>query len=138
MGALKGKGRTDFLLRALCALVVTVSTAVLVVAPSGAAETIERRIAVLRWLDKAAARVQTMEVEVNRTFQIQALQIIARACVERPPEEPPESAVFLDVWENKANQPAVEVFRGWMYASSPGLSAMEHPVYDIWVLDCKE
>ncbi|AMW35676.1 hypothetical protein AY555_09245 [Haematospirillum jordaniae] len=110
----------------------------MVVAPSGAAETIERRIAVLRWLDKAAARVQTMEVEVNRTFQIQALQIIARACVERPPEEPPESAVFLDVWENKANQPAVEVFRGWMYASSPGLSAMEHPVYDIWVLDCKE
>ena len=135
MGALEG--RTEFLLRTLCVLLVVVAE-VLVVTPSDAAETIERRMAVLRWLDKAAARVQTMEVEVNRTFQIQTLQIIARACVERPPEEPPESAVFLDVWENKANQPAVEVFRGWMYASSPGLSAMEHPVYDIWVLDCKE
>ncbi|NKD77121.1 DUF2155 domain-containing protein [Haematospirillum sp. H1815] len=136
MGTLKG--RTEFLLHSVCAVVVAVSTTVSFITPSGAAETIERRIAVLRWLDKAAARVQTMEVEVNRTFQIQTLQIIARACVGRPPEEPPESAVFLDVWENKANQPAVEVFRGWMYASSPGLSAMEHPVYDIWVLDCKE
>lgn len=135
MGALEA--RTEFLLRTLCVLLVVVAE-VLVVTPSDAAEIIERRMAVLRWLDKAAARVQTMEVEVNRTFQIQTLQIIARACVERPPEEPPESAVFLDVWENKANQPAVEVFRGWMYASSPGLSAMEHPVYDIWVLDCKE
>lgn len=105
---------------------------------SRAGETIERRIAVLRWLDKTAARVQTMEVEVNRTFQIQTLQIIVRACVERPPEDPPESAAFLDVWENKPGQPANEVFRGWMYASSPGLSAMEHPVYDVWVLDCKE
>lgn len=102
-----------------------------------AAGTLPRETAVLRWLDKTAGRVRTIEATVNQTFHVQGLQIIVRACVERAPEDPPESAVFLDVWETRAGHPAEEVYRGWMYASSPGVSAMEHPVYDVWVLDCK-
>ncbi|MBF0307776.1 MAG: DUF2155 domain-containing protein, partial [Alphaproteobacteria bacterium] len=54
------------------------------------------------------------------------------------PEETPEAAAFLDVWEIRPGQPATDLFRGWMFASSPALSAMEHPVYDIWVLDCRD
>lgn len=104
------------------------------VAPGKA--TIQRPVAVVRWLDKVTARVDTVDVPVNESVRIQTMEIIVRACLERPPEEPPESAAFLDVWEVKPGEPTAEVFRGWMFASSPALSAMEHPVYDLWVLDC--
>jgi hypothetical protein len=65
-----------------------------------------------------------------------ALEIIARTCDKRPPEETPESAAFLDIWEVRPGEPATSIFRGWMFASSPALNALEHPVYDVWVLDC--
>lgn len=106
--------------------------------PSVQAGNLQRGMAVLRWLDKATARVRTFEVAVNQTTTINTLEFIVRACLERPPEEPPESAAFLDVWERKPGEPVSEVFRGWMFASSPAVSAMEHPVYDLWVLSCKD
>lgn len=106
--------------------------------PSVQAGNLPRGMAVLRWLDKATARVRTIEVGVNETTTINTLEFIVRACLERPPEEPPESAAFLDVWERKPGEPVSEVFRGWMFASSPAVSAMEHPVYDLWVLSCKD
>jgi len=93
--------------------------------------------AVLQGLDKVTARVSTIEVPLGDTAKFGALEIIVRACDKRPPEETPESAAFLDVWEVRPGEPAVSVFRGWMFASSPALSALEHPVYDVWVLDCK-
>jgi hypothetical protein len=106
--------------------------------PAQAREAIARNTAVLRWLDKGSARVRTVEVPVNQTVTIQTLQVIVRACQQTPPEEPPESAAYVDVWEVKAGQPTEEVYRGWLFASSPALSALEHPVYDLWVLDCKD
>ena len=66
------------------------------------------------------------------------LEITARACLETPPTEPPESAAFLEIRELdlvESAEPA-PVFSGWMFASSPALSAMTHPVYDVWVIDC--
>ena len=93
--------------------------------------------AVLQGLDKVTARVSTIEVPLGDTAKFGALEIIVRACDKRPPEETPESAAFLDVWEVRPGEPAVSIFRGWMFASSPALSALEHPVYDVWVLDCK-
>lgn len=94
-------------------------------------------MAVLQGLDKVTARVSTFEAPVGDTVRFGTLEIIARSCDKKPPEEPPESAVFLDVWEVRPNEPALSVYRGWMFASSPALSAMEHPVYDVWVIDCK-
>jgi hypothetical protein len=94
-------------------------------------------IAVLQGLDKVTARVLTIEAPVGLAVTFGALEIIARTCDKRPPEETPESAAFLDIWEVRQGEPAVSLFRGWMFASSPALSAMEHPVYDVWVLDCK-
>lgn len=91
----------------------------------------------MRWLDKVVARVSTVEAPVGETVHVGTLSIIVRTCVTRPPEETPESAVFLDVWEVKPGEPAAEVFRGWMFASSPALSAMEHPVYDLWLIECR-
>lgn len=92
--------------------------------------------AVLQGLDKVTARVSTIEAPLGDTVKFGGLEIIVRACDKRPPEETPESAAFLDVWEVRPGEPAISIFRGWMFASSPALSALEHPVYDVWVLDC--
>lgn len=93
-------------------------------------------VTVLRALDKVTARISTIEAPVGEPVTFGTLRIIARTCDKRPPEEPPESAAFLQVEESRPNEVPVSVFRGWMFASSPAVSAMDHPVYDIWVLDC--
>ena len=95
-------------------------------------------IAVLQALDKVTARVSTFEAPVGESVRFGTLHIIARACDKRPPEETPESAAFLDISEIKPGEPTEGVYRGWMFASSPALAAMEHPVYDVWVLDCSK
>jgi len=94
-------------------------------------------MAILQGLDKVTARVSTFPAPIGQTVKFGTLEIITRTCDKRPPEETPESAAFLDVWEVRPGEPAASVYRGWMFASSPALAAMEHPVYDVWVLDCK-
>ena len=79
-----------------------------------------------------------IEAPVGTPMHFGTLEIIVRTCRKRPPEEQPESAAFLDVWEIRAGEAAASLFRGWMFASSPALSALEHPVYDIWVLNCED
>ncbi|SDH13822.1 DUF2155 domain-containing protein [Roseospirillum parvum] len=98
--------------------------------------TVETDTAVLRWLDKVTARLNTIPVTVGDSVRIGTLEVIVRTCRRRPPTETPESAAFLDISEMRPGDTPREVFRGWMFASSPALSAMEHPVYDVWVLDC--
>lgn len=93
-------------------------------------------IVVLRALDKITARVSIIEVPVGETVSFGSLEITARYCDKRPPTEPPESTAFLEVVEVKPGEPATPRFSGWMFASSPALSAMDHPVYDLWVIDC--
>jgi len=94
-------------------------------------------VAVLQALDKVTARVTTLDAPLGETVKYNTLEIIARACDKKPPEETPESTAFLDIWEARPGEPMQGVFRGWMFASSPAVSAMEHPVYDVWVLDCR-
>ena len=93
-------------------------------------------IAVLQGLDKVTARVSTFRVAVGTTIQFGTLQITVRTCDKRPPEETPESAAFINVYETRPGESTVGVYSGWMFASSPALAAMEHPVYDVWVVDC--
>ena len=119
---------------AACALTLAAPAA----AQSPGASDLSLDVAVLQGLDKVTARVVTIEAPVGRPVRFGTLEIIARSCKKRRPEENPESAAFLDIWELRANQPAQSLFRGWMFASSPALSAMEHPVYDIRVLDCEK
>ncbi len=104
--------------------------------PGAAAWAEVYEVAVLQGLDKVTARVTTLEAPVGEVVRFGTLEIIARTCEKRPPEEPPESASFLDIWEVRPGEAAVSIFRGWMFSSSPALSAMEHPVYDVWVVDC--
>ena len=95
-------------------------------------------VAVLQGLDKVTARVSMFNAPVGTLIKFGTLEIIVRKCEKRPPEEPPESAAFMDVWEVRPGELTMSVYRGWMFASSPALAAMEHPVYDVWVLDCKK
>jgi hypothetical protein len=118
-----------------CRLAAALAAILLVLATApGRAEPYD--VALLQGLDKVTARVSTIEAPVGRTVRFGTLQIIARTCDKRPPEETPESAAFLDIWEVRPGEAAISVFRGWMFASSPALSAVHHPVYDVWVLDC--
>ena len=104
---------------------------------SGAALAAPMQIVVLGGLDKVTAHVSTFEVPVGKTVTFGALQITARACDKHPPEETPESAAFLEVIEARPGETPHQLFSGWMFASSPALSAMDNPIYDLWVLDCK-
>ncbi|MFQ5984124.1 MAG: DUF2155 domain-containing protein [Alphaproteobacteria bacterium] len=108
--------------------------AVLLFVSPTAAET----VAILQGLNKVTARVSTIEAPLDRRVTFGILEIAVRACHNTPPEEPPESAAFVEVREVKPGEAGESLFTGWMFASSPALSALEHPVYDIWVLDCRE
>lgn len=91
----------------------------------------------LQGLDKSVGRTMTFEAKVGSTIQYGPLYIKIQACRKAPPIEKPESAAFLQIWEVPPGEEKSEwSFSGWMFASSPALSAMDHPVYDIWVLDC--
>ena len=94
-------------------------------------------IAVLRTLDKITGRAHTIEVPVDQETKFGTLTITVKACYKRPPEETPERAAFLIIYDEKPDEPPEKYFSGWMFASSPALSALEHPVYDLWVLDCE-
>ncbi|WP_339861375.1 DUF2155 domain-containing protein [Thalassospira alkalitolerans] len=96
------------------------------------------QIAQLQGLDKITARISTFEVPVGQMVKFGTLSIRVDACYRTPPEERPESAGFLEISDMRddANGTVEQLFSGWMFASTPGLSALEHPVYDVWVKEC--
>lgn len=134
----------------------------------------QERMATLRALDKITGRSADFEIEVGKPIVFGVLEIDLKVCFQTPPEEPPESAAFLQIQEadyvetntlteprlasevraemsdveTPADAPAVTeadqeeeagpLFSGWMFASTPGLSALEHPVYDVWVIRCRQ
>lgn len=116
------------------AVLFAAAAVVLLVNPASA---LEGDGVILQALDKVTARITTLDVPLNTPARFGTLEITAERCTKTPPEEPPESAAFLVIREIRPDQNPVELFRGWMMASSPALSALEHPVYDVWVKDCR-
>jgi hypothetical protein len=108
---------------------------IIAVTPAGLAAQ-ERTAVVLQGLDKVTARISEFSAEIDAPVTFGTLEVTARACHKKPPEEPPESAAFLEIRERQEGAPVELLFSGWMFASTPGLSALQHPVYDVWVLDC--
>ncbi|MCC5981723.1 MAG: DUF2155 domain-containing protein [Oceanicaulis sp.] len=99
-------------------------------------------IAVLRGLDKVTARTRDFEVNVGESHTFGALEIAVQYCRRRPPEEPPEVFVFLQIDDRRTDgfgtgDEGVRLFSGWMFASNPALNPLDHPVYDVWVIDCR-
>ena len=98
---------------------------------------VETNSARLEALDKVTGRTTRIETRIAAPVRFGTLDIVVRACHRRPPESPPDSAGFLDVVERRGETDnAQPVFTGWMFAASPGLSTLEHPVYDVIVLEC--
>ncbi len=93
--------------------------------------------AVFSGLDKITGRIISFEVAVNETVQFGALQVTPRVCYSRPPTETPNTDAFVEVDEVTLQGEIKRIFTGWMFAASPGLHAVEHPIYDVWVTDCK-
>jgi hypothetical protein len=88
-------------------------------------------------LDKISGRIIMFEVALNETVQFGALQVTPRACYTRPATETQNTTSFVEVDEITLKAEIRRIFTGWMFASSPGLNAVEHPIYDVWLIDCK-
>jgi hypothetical protein len=106
-----------------------------VLAPS--ALKIAHPTAVLSGLDKVTGRIITFDVAINETVQFGALQVTPRACYTRPPSETSTTDSFMEVDEVTLQGEVRRIFTGWMFAASPGLHAVEHAIYDVWLVDCK-
>lgn len=107
----------------------------LLAGPAGA-DAAPREIAVLQGLDKVTARTSTFEAALNQPVRFGSLSITLRHCNRAPPTEPPEATAFLEIVDTPPGEEPRWAFSGWMFKSSPAVSAMEHPVYDVRVLDC--
>ena len=88
-------------------------------------------------LDKITGRIINFPVDIGETVQFGALQLTTRACYTRPAEEAANTDAFVEVDEVTLQGEVKRIFTGWMFASSPGLHAVEHPIYDLWLTDCK-
>lgn len=90
-------------------------------------------------LNKVSGKISKLTIEDHGEIFFGSLKIIANTCKKAPPEEPPENYAFLEIWEVKddvKDKKNKKIFSGWMFSSSPSISALEHAVYDIWIIDC--
>ena len=108
-----------------------------VAAAPALADKFKRPVAVFAGLDKITGRIISFEVAIDETVQFGSLQITPRVCYNRPPTEAPRTDAFAEVDEVETDKKLRRIFAGWMFADSPGLHGVEHPVYDIWLTDCK-
>jgi hypothetical protein len=120
-------------MRALALLV-----AASLMATPAAAETISNPIAAFSGLDKITGRITNFDVYIDETVQFGALQITPRVCYTRPPTETQRTSVFLEVDQVSLKGGTQRIFTGWMFADSPALNAIDHSVYDIWLVDCRQ
>ena len=89
-------------------------------------------------LNKVSGKVSKLIIEDDGEIFFGSLKIIAHTCKKSAPEEPLENKAFLEIWDIKYDQEHKKVFSGWMISSSPSISALEHAVYDVWIIDCSD
>ena len=109
----------------------------LIAAGAASAAMIPEPTAILQGLDKISARVSRIEAPVGSSVTFGTLSIMVRDCEQNPPEDPPENAAFIQIYEKPPGEATKRLFSGWMFSSSPALSGLEHPVYDVTLLACK-
>jgi hypothetical protein len=136
--ALGKRARPAVAMRGPALAAVTMAALAALVAPNSAlADKISHPTAVFEGLDKITGRIISFEVAINETVQFGALQITPRVCYSRPPTEPPQTDAFAQVDEIGEQKQLKRIFSGWMFADSPGLHGIEHPIFDIWLTECK-
>ncbi len=94
--------------------------------------------ATIQALDKVTTRISTLSLVIDKPVQFGTLQITLKKCQKKPPEETPESAAYVEIDELFGSSQTTKRFSGWFFASSPALSALDHPVYDFWLIDCTQ
>ncbi|MET3613015.1 hypothetical protein ABID16_001320 [Rhizobium aquaticum] len=99
---------------------------------------ISNAVAVFAGLDKITGRVTTFDVYINETVQFGALQVTPKVCYSRDDTEAQKVDGFVEVDEITLDRKIRRIFTGWMFADSPGLNAVEHPIYDVWLTGCKQ
>lgn len=122
----------------LAIAVAVVAVGVIVSTGAARAERLSNQVAVFAALDKVTARIKTLEVPLNETVDFGALKITPRVCYSRPPTERPKTTTFVEIEETELDGSVKRLFAGWMFAESPGLNAVEHPVFDIWLTECRK
>ena len=90
----------------------------------------------LRGLDKITGRPTNITAPIGKPVKFATLTITVRYCYSTPPSEPPETAAFVQIVDQRPDQGVKPIFSGWMYASTPGLNGVEHPLYDVWAMGC--
>src|SRR5262249_58870594 len=98
----------------------------------------ENQVAVFAALDKVTARISKLEVPLNQTQTFGSLKVTPRVCYTRAPDEPPKTSTFVEVEETMLDGQEKRLFSGWMFAESPGLNAVEHPIFDVWLTGCTQ
>ena len=116
---------------------LALATTHLVFSISAQAQKIENPITTFAALDKVTARISPLKIRVGESVRFGALTVTPRVCYSRPPTEPPLTSAFVEVDEIKLTGEKQRIFTGWMFAQSPGLHAVEHPVFDVWLTSCK-
>ena len=109
-------------------------------AETAQSDSIPYKTAIFSGLDKITGRVSKFDATVGEHARFGVLDILVRACEKKPPEDPPQTAAYVEIRQIDEQTGLTEedpIFQGWMFAQSPGLNALEHPVYDVWVDDCK-
>ena len=106
--------------------------------PQARAEPIENRVAVFAALDKITGDITTLEVPLNEMARFGTFRIVPRTCHTRPPTERPKTMAFVEIDEFTYDKKQRRVFTGWMNAESPGLHAVEHPLFDVWLTGCRQ
>ena len=98
-------------------------------------ETIEKKYASLKLLNKTTNKVSEREILVNTNVKWETLNIEVLYCASSPPTEIPEDYTLLDIYELTATK-NINIYKGWMISSSPDVTPLENPIYDLWLLDC--
>ena len=106
-------------------------------AGSASAERINNPVAVFAGIDKITGRITTFDVYIDETVQYGALQVMPKVCYSRDESEAQKIDAFVEVDEITLDRKIRRIFTGWMFADSPGLNAVEHPIYDVWLTGCK-
>jgi hypothetical protein len=111
--------------------------AAVIVTLSASAQAAEKPTLLMRGLDKITGRAFDIVAPLNTPVKFATLEITARYCYSTPQSETPETAAFVQIDDVRPDKPKRRVFSGWMYASSPGLNAVQHPLYDVWAIFCR-
>src|SRR5262249_41798318 len=98
---------------------------------------ISNSVALFAALDKVTGRVSPLEIKMRQTMTFGALRVTPPACYPNPPDQVPQTAAFIEVDELLLDGTARRIFTGWTFAESPGLHAVEHPTFDVWLTSCK-